>query len=43
VNRRRFTLPLRFSVFTEVTRTFQIVWTASLISVLFERLSTRNV
>jgi len=30
-------------VFTETTRTSQIAWTASLISVLFARLSTRNV
>src|SRR5262249_37289391 len=40
---RRFTLPWRLSVFTDVTRTFQIDWTASLISVLFARRSTRNV
>ena len=40
---RRFSFPRRFSVFTESTRTSQIDWTASLISVLFARGSTRNV
>src|SRR5512132_4402532 len=43
VKPRLFTLPWRLRVLTEVTRTFQMVWTASLISVLFARLSTRNV
>jgi hypothetical protein len=43
VNRRRLCLPLRLIVFTPVTRTFQMLWTASLISVLFARGSTRNV
>src|SRR6266545_279384 len=43
VNRRRLTFPCRLSVFTENTRTFQICWMASLISVLFARGSTRNV
>src|SRR2546428_33314 len=41
--RVRLTFPLRFNVFTERTRTFQICWIASLISVLFDRWSTRKV
>ena len=43
VSPRRFTLPRRLSVLTDVTRTSQMDWTASLISVLFARRSTRNV
>src|SRR3954454_2369050 len=43
VQPRRLSLTWRRSVFTDVTRTFQIAWTASLISVLFARGSTRKV
>ena len=42
-SRDRLRLPLRLIVLTDRTRTFQICWTASLISVLFAPFATRNV
>src|SRR5439155_26578459 len=42
-SRVRLTFPLRFMVFTFRTRTFQICWIASLISVLLDSGATKNV
>src|SRR3990170_7108861 len=43
VKRERLVFPLRFNVFTESTRTFQMACTPSPPTVLFARGSTRNV